>query len=348
MDFRVFQDQGIFSIPQMTAAINRIPYAPRLIQALGIYRDMPQNTLTPIIERRFGKRQVIGAVPFGVRNTIYDTPDRVGGVMRAWSLNSSAMVTKQDTVDTRRFGTAELETVAGVIADKLEWMRQDSIESTIESHRMQALFGVVDNPDGKTLANWFNFFAVSPTTSTYSNAENGNNVRGWCKKTKDTINDVLQGMASTGFVCVLGDNAWNILFDSPEVQDAFKYRSVGDQSTSVAFLTETLGTPNPNQTTINWSALANVFTYAGITFMNYRASVDFPTNKGVVFPIGVTDMFQSVLAPSSLIEESDAQASPFYARTWPKEDGSGIEIYVESNRIEVNALPEACVQVTFS
>jgi hypothetical protein len=350
MNFNMYQDQGLFTIPQMTAAINRIPYAPRLIQALGIFQDVPVNSINPIIERRFGTRQVLSAVPFGVRNNVYDTPKRKGGVMRTMSINTSTMVTKQDAIGVRRFGTMETESVASIIADRLEWMRQDSIESTIESWRMQALLGSIMNPDGSVLANWYNFFEATPVTMPFSAAavSTGAGVRGYCKSVKDAINDALMGTASTGFVGILGDNAWNVLFGIDEIKRAYEYRSVGDQSTSVAFMTETPGTPNPNQTSINWNALANVFTYGGITFLNYRSSVDFPTNKAVFFPMGVRDMFQSVLSPSSLIEEDGEMGTPFYARTWAREDGSGIDIYVESNRIEVNALPEACIQATFA
>jgi hypothetical protein len=351
MNFNMFQDQGLFSVPQITAAVNRIPYAPRLIQALNLYQDVPVCTLNPIIERRFGTRQVLQAVPFGVRNNVHDVPKRRGGVMRTWSINTSTMVTKQDSTGIRRFGTMEAESIASILADRLEWMRQDAIESTIESWRMQALLGSIMNPDSSVLVNWYNFFDVTPTTMPFSAAvlaPGSAGVRGYCKSVKDAINDAFQGMASTGFVGILGDNAWNHLFSIDEIKDAYKYRSVGDQTTSVAFMTETPGTPNPNQNSINWSALANVFTYSGITFLNYRSSVDFPTNKAVFFPMGVRDMFQSILSPSSLIEEEGEMGTPFYARTWVREDGSGIDVYVETNRIEVNSLPEACIQATFS
>ena len=350
MDFRIYQDQGLFSTQQITAAVNRIPYAPRLIQALNIFADVPVNTTTPIIEQRIGARQVIPAVPVGVRNNNYDAPVRKGDVAKALSINTSSMVTKLDAIGVRRFGTQEVESVAAILSDRLEWMRQDSIESTIESMRMQALLGTVKNPDGTVLWNWYNFFDVSPTPKNFvaSSIATGAGVRGYCKEVKDIINDALKGIACSGFVGILGDNAWNKLFSVDEIKDSYKYRSTGDQSNAVAFMTEIPGSPNPNQTSINWGALANIFTYGGITFMNYRSSVDFPTDKGVFFPVGVRDMFQSILAPSSLIEEDGAMGSPFYARTWPREDGSGIEIYVESNRIEANTMPDACIQATFS
>ena len=66
------------------------------------------------------------------------------------------------------------------------------------------------------------------------------------------------------------------------------------------------------------------------------------------FPLGVRDMFQSILSPSSLIDEDGEVGMPFYAKTWAKEDGSGMGIYIETNRIEANVLPEACVQATFT
>jgi hypothetical protein len=347
MNFRAFLDQGLFGIPQMTASINRIPYAPRLIQALGIYEDKPVNTTTPIIERRFGTRQVIDAAPFGVRRNTYDVPNRDGAVMKTWSLNLSSFVSKQDTVGIRRFGTMDAETVASVLSDRMEWMRQDSLESTIENWRMQALMGVINNTDGSNLINWYNFFGVTPTTANFSTATNGSAVQAYCKGIKDSINDALQGIPCTGFVGILGDAAWEAFFASPDIKEAGKYRTTGDQTMATAFTTEVPGAPNPNQTSINWGALANIFTFGGITFMNYRSSVDFPTSKAVFFPLGVRDMFQSVLSPSSLIEEQGEMGQGFYAKTWDKEDGSGIGIYIESNRIEVNALPEACIQATF-
>ena len=344
----MYQDQGVFSVQMLTAAVNRVPYAPRLIQSLGLYNDVPTNTTNPIIERRFGKRQIVNGTPFGVRGTVYDTPDRKGQPFHTMSINTSSFISKLDTVGIRRFGTMEVESVSAVIADRLEWMRQDSIESTIESWRMQALLGSIVNPDMTTLVNWYNFFGVTPTTNDYSVLGNGNNVRGWCKTAKDLINDALQGIPATGYICLLGDNAWNKLFQSTEIQDAYKYRTIGNTVLSTQWIQQIPGSPNPNQTTIDFNSLANVFDYGGITFMNYRASVDFPTNKGVIFPTGVRDMFQSVLSPSSLIEEQGEMGMPFYAMTYPKEDGSGIGVYVESNRIEVNALPEACIQSTFS
>jgi len=202
------------------------------------------------------------------------------------------------------------------------------------------------------MVNWYNFFGVTPTVKNYATsvvtATTGNGVRGYCKGVKDAINDVLQGIPATGYIGLLGDNAWNELFKSEEIKEAYKYRTIGATALSTQWMQQIPGSPNPNQTAIDFNSLANVFDYAGITFMNYRASVDFPTNKAVFFPTGVRDMFQSVLSPSSIIEEQGEMGMPFYAITYPKEDGSGIGVYVESNRIEVNALPEACIQATFS
>jgi len=165
---------------------------------------------------------------------------------------------------------------------------------------------------------------------------------------RDAINDELQGMPATGVVGIIGDNAWDVLFQSPEIQEAYKYRTIGATALSTQWIQQVPGSPNPNQTVIDYSSLANVFDYAGIMFMNYRASVDFPTDRAVFFPTGVRDMFQSVLSPSSIIEEQGEMGMPFYAHTYPKEDGSAIGIYVETNRLEVNTFPEACIQATFS
>jgi len=347
---QIFRDQGLHQIFDMVSAINRIPYQPRLIQALNIFQDTPTNTITPLIERRLGTRQLIDGEPFGVRKHTYDTPNREGKPCRTYSINTSSKVMKHDTVGMRRFGTTEVDSVAATVADRLEWMRHDAIESTIESWRMQCLLGSITNTTGQVLANWYNFFGITPTTENFSVASmtGPTSVMRFCKRIKDRINDALQGIPSTGFVCILGDTAWELLLSVPEIAEAYRYRNVGDQAYSVAFTVNTFGTPHPDQTTINWGALAQVFTYAGITFFNYRASVDFPASRAVFFPMGVRDMFQSILSPSSLYSEAGAFGQPFYAHSWVDPDDSGMNIYVETQRIEACVLPEAVIQSTFS
>jgi len=337
---------------QMTSAINRIPYAPRLIQSLQLWNhSTPTDTDTPFIERQIGKRQIVPIVPYGVRLHTHDSPNREGSPMKTWPMNTSSSVKKTDTVGKRRFGEMTVETLSTLLSDRLEAMRQDTIESSMEYYRMQSLLGDVKNPDGSTVVNWYNFFNVTPTNMNYSTASNGSNVLAYCKTVKDAINDALQGIPCTGYVGILGDNAWNELFKSTEIKDSYKYRSTGDQTTAVAFTQEIPGSPNPNQTSINWGSMANIFTYGGISLMNYRASVDFPTSRAVFFPIGVRGMFDSVLSPSTItgVDQSKVESgTEFYAHTWEEPDGSEMGIFAETNRIEANLLPEACIQATFA
>jgi hypothetical protein len=350
----VFQDQSLFNVQEITAALNRKAWGNRIISSMNLFKNVPTTGKNPIIERMMATRQVIEGTDYRTRKSVGVDPDRQGISVPVWKASDSRSIFKDDVVGIRDLGTNQVLTVAKLISQKMDDMRYNVIENTIESWRLQAILGKVQlstNRKVDWLANW----NVTQPTKNYSNTNNGTAPNVFFKEVTNVIDDALQGTMATGYCCFLSDAAYSTLFQSEIIQKAYSFRTVGDMTLAMQFVTQMAGAPNPNNG-VAFGNIADAFNYGNITFINYRDSVAkdvlgnqiIPSGKGICFPLGVDGMFTSSLVPSTFMSDTSATGSEFYARTYYKDDDDCVCITVESCRVEANALPEATVLITFA
>ena len=91
------------------------------------------------------------------------------------------------------------------------------------------------------------------------------------------------------------------------------------------------------------------FVFGGITFEEYRASVDgqrfIDEGKGHAFPTGTTDLFSDFGAPADFNETVNTLALPYYARQQNKDFNRGIDLHAQSNILPLVNRPSMLVEL---
>ena len=155
-----------FSITQLTAALNKMPYVPKRLGQLGLFKKQGINTTTVMIEEQNGKLMLIPSAARGSSPNVMGGKPRAARVFNILHLPLAANVMADDVQNIRSFGSeSELQSVAEVVNDKLQDMRAD-FEATHEYHRVGAIQGKLLDADlaGTTLFDWFAEFGQTEIT----------------------------------------------------------------------------------------------------------------------------------------------------------------------------------------
>lgn len=324
----VFRDDA-FHFTKLTAAINKIPYAPTRLGSLGLFQDVPVSTLSVAIEMQ---NNVLTLVPTAARGTsgVVKNPERRNvRDFRTVHLPQRVAVMADEIANLRAFGSeTEVETAMRYLQRKAAIPRRD-LDITHEWQRMGALKGQVLDSDGSTVIyNWFTEFGVSQTTDTMAFSNAGTKVNAEIVALKRTIEDKLGGVMMSGLRVLCSAEFFDALVNHPAVIEAYKYQ----QS---AFLR------NDNR---------DGFEFAGVMFEEYRGTIGnqrfIAANKAYAIPMGVPDMFVSYYSPAPYRETVNTDGLPFYMKERDLDWDVGVEWQIQSNPLHMCTRPEAVVEIT--
>ena len=101
-----------------------------------------------------------------------------------------------------------------------------------------------------------------------------------------------------------------------------------------------------NESSMQRDDLRNGFTYAGITFEEYRGGegVTIEADEAWGFPEGVQGMFIERYAPADYMEAANTMGIDFYSKSEPMPFDKGITIETQSNPLVLNTRPNAVVR----
>jgi hypothetical protein len=326
----------VFGIVSLTTAINKLPYAPSRLGAMGLFNKKGITTLTVGIESREGKIALLQTAARGTMPYVAPTKDRKVRTFPVPHIPLNDTVMADDVQGVRAFGSEDaLEGVTEVVNDKLTSMRQLH-ELTHEWHRAGAIQGIVKDGDGtSTLFNLFTEFGITRDTVNFdmdSTSSASVNIQALATQVIRLIEDALGSATYNHIHAMCGDSFFDHLISHPSVKGAYEKWQVG-----------TTGTP---------FTIAEVprtgFTFAGITWENYRGSVGgtrfVPTDEAEFFPVGVQDLFIERYAPADFVETVNTVGKPTYAKQEELRFGKGIEIHTQSNPIVLCARPKVLVR----
>jgi hypothetical protein len=332
----IFADDA-FSIRSMTASANIVPYVPKRIGAMDIFKVVPENTPVAFIERKGTSLSLLPTKPRGSGETTKRPANR-----RDLLPIAIPYVPYDDAVlpsalsGIREFATEDqLESVVGIVTDRLTDMRA-SHEVTHEFHRIGAIKGiVVDADQGLTeLVNLFDAFNISQEEFFFDLEGSGENIKGVCL-------DIIAYMEE-----VLGGNTYDHI-----------HAFVGATFFRNLVMNEEIKTIYNEQTTFKWAAVqqgtgtmgrgTNQVTFGDITFECYRGkvgSVDFiDADRAHFFPVGVPDLFEEHYAPAETMTDVNTPGKVIYAQQQSKDWDSGMDIHTESNPLMICKRPKLLV-----
>lgn len=300
--------QDAFSAISLTAAVSEIPFIPSYLGSLNIFRPVPVNTVTVMVESEGATLQLVKTSERGAPGVQRTRDFRKARNFNTVRVRHSDFVRAHEIQGVRAYGSeTELQTVQAVLAARQQGVRQN-IELTMEYHRLGALQGILLDSDGSTLYNFFTEFGVSqPGEITFSNAAitaaggmraflAQNFVRPMLRAAK-----IGQASAAAGIMPVFlcGDSFFDFVTEHADVKATY----------------------------LNWLAAAELrgkvafgeFEFGGCKFINYRGTDDNSTvaiasGKAKLFLQGVPGLFEVAYSPGESFDLVNTMGRSLYSR----------------------------------
>lgn len=307
--------QDPFTAISLTSFVERTPYLPTGLGALGLFDDLPIRTTALAVEERTGQLVVIPTSPRGAAPTERVTEKRKARYFEAPRLAHGDTVSASELQNVREFGQESvLMQVQTEMARRLAGPTglTSNMEYTWELHRLGAVQGILLDSDGSTLYNWFDEFGITPPTEVAFDlaAKTAGTLRPKCNAIVRAMMRAAQGAwgPQTRVQAIVGDDFWDGLVTHPDVEKTY----------------------------LNWSEAQELrkgtafaaMPFGGIDWMNYRGSNDNSTiavgpTKAKFFPVGAPGVFQRALAPGESVDWVNTPGKPIYvqpifdlARNW--------------------------------
>lgn len=320
--------QDMFSVANLTAAVNKLPAIPGKVGAMGLFDEKGVTSTSVVIDEREGR---LVLVPNTSRN---DDPAPMKGSKRkrrtfeTLHLPLNRPILPSQLQGVAAFGQEDATApVATVINDNLQELK-NSIEATREFQRVGALRGKLLDADGEVISDLFKEFEVSQKKITVALSNAGTNVRKACLDAKRFSESKLGGVMVTGFRALCGPDWFDAMIDHEKVKAAFaNYQEAQDR----------LG-----------GDVRSGFTFGGIEFIEYDVTVSsqrfIPADIAQVFPMarGVFRMFN---APANYNETVNTIGQPFYSKAEERKLGKGWDLEAQANPLAMCLFPEALVEL---
>jgi len=303
----IFADDA-FSMVELTAALDKVPYKPQFLGDLGIFEPRPVRTIHISLEKR---DNVLALIQTSERGAPLDERPNEKRDIRNFN---TVRIAKADALyaheiqSIRAFGAeSELQQVQQELARRMERIRQD-VELTHENMRLGAVQGIVTDADGSTIRNWYTDWDISQAAEIdFELDDTSTNVRGKCQEVRRAMERNAKGAMPPGTqVHALCDDVFfDAFIDHARVRDTY----------------------------LNWAAAEQLrenrafesFPFAGIIFHNYRGTDDnstvaVGTDKAKFFPVGAPGVFQVAWSPGESFDVTNTPGLPVYARMIPDRD----------------------------
>lgn len=322
----IFNDDA-FSLVNLTAAIQNVPYTPGRLGQMGIF-GAPEGLINTTAEIEF-ENDTLTVVPVSQRGAPGTPMSRGSRKLEVFSVPHIKPVDAlmaDEVLGMRAFGTEnEVETVAKVVAQRLGKMRR-AIEYTKESHRMLALKGFTVDKNGNQV-DLFSRFGVSQDTIDFVLDDANTNVRLKCLALIESVEDSLGGLSFSGIRVLCGKTFWSSLIE---------HKSVKESYLATVAASELRGDPRME------------FEFAGIVFERYRGTSDVKISdtEAYAVPEGVVDLFVVRNAPADYVETVGTLGQEVYAKQWLMEADRGVNLEAQANPLHLCTRPKAVKKLT--
>lgn len=323
-----------FSMAALTAAINILPNRYGRIEDLGLMPAKPVRQRQVIVEEMNGVLNLLPTLPPGAPGTVGVRGKRTLRSFVIPHIPHDDVVLPEEVQGIRAFGSeTETEAIASVIARHLETMRNKHA-ITLEHLRMGALKGVILDADGSVLYDLFDEFDITPQTIAFDLSNTSTNVKAKCLATLAAIEDNLKGEFMSGVHCLCSPEFFVALTTHAKVEKAFE---------------------NWQQGAILINDVRRGFTYAGITFEEYRGQATDPSGttrrfiaagEAHAFPLGTVDTFGTYFAPADFNETVNTIGQTLYAKQEARKFDRGTDLHTQSNPLPMCHRPGVLVKLT--
>jgi hypothetical protein len=279
-----------FTMMSLLAAIKNVDYKPNFLGSLNLFQDAPQRTRTVAIESVDETLALVSTSQIGAPPSQMSANKRKVRNFSTVRLAKASEIKAEELQGIRAFGSeSELQQAQAEVASRLSRLTND-IELTWENHRLGAVQGIVTDADGSTLVDFYSEFGVSQDseeTINFSTLTAGQ-VRPVFEAIRRDIIRSGKGLVTTNtrVYALVGDDFWDGLVNHAEVRALYL---------NYAAAQEALGK----------ATAFDSFTFAGITFVNYRGTDDNSTvaigAKKAKFFCDAPGLFQAAWGPAEFM-----------------------------------------------
>lgn len=323
----IFQNDA-FTAVSLTAAINKIPHKPTRIGTLGWFRASGIPTDTAVIEEKNGTIELVQTSERGGPAPTRGNQKRTVRSFLIPHLKKESTIQASSIQGVRAFGSENsLEAVQAVVNERLTDLAND-LDVTIERHRVGAIKGQVLDADDSVLFNFFTEFGVSQQTHEFDLNNDAIFLRKECVEIQRMSENELGAETVTSYRAFCGDSFFDQLIEHESIREALRNQ----------------------EGRLLLEDLRKGFTFGGITWENYRGSVNgtpfFDTGEAYVVPEG-TGIFKTVYGPGDFMDTVNTIGLPRYARqAVDPEFQRWVKVHAQSNPLNICLRPRAIVKVT--
>lgn len=329
-------DAGGFTLAEMTAAIQLLPNPYGRVGQLGLFAPEPIPQRNVIIESIEGELRLLPAVAPGAPATVGSTDKREVRSFAVPHIPHNDVVLPEEVQGVRGLGLAAGEDpLVTVMTRKLARMRAKHAQ-TLEYMRVNALLGVTKDGAGNTIYDWHAEFGLAKKSVDFLFGASNADMMPRCTEVARHIEDNLKGEMMTSIHALVSPEFFDRLVAQKGVKEAY------------AFYQGTAGT-NPLRDDVRRG-----FRFGPILFEEYFGTVTLangstarliPAGEGVAFPLGTLDTFRTYFAPANLMEAVGTYGQELYAYQIARPNGTGIDIYTQSNPLPIVKRPALTVRL---
>lgn len=323
-----------FSQRRLTDAINKMPFVPNRLGAMGLFRASGIDTVNAAVEEKNGILYLVPNKPRGGPGTQNKDAVRKVIPIRTTHLPLEDRLEADEIQGVRAFGSEQaLETVQAKVNEKLTTMRQ-ALEVTHEWHRIGAVKGIQYDADGSTvLNNFFTIFGITARPVVHFNFADVTDadagvIRKLCSTIIRNTEDDLGATPYDHIHALVGANFMDQLVDNAETHEAWKRWQDGQA--------------------LRDSWVRRTFPYGGIMFEEYRGKVGerefIDDDEARFFPVGAPDVFRTLFAPANYLSSANTLGDPVYAKLTPDPKDRWVDIDCQSNPLHLCTRPRVLRQ----
>lgn len=320
---------SLFTMTELTAAINESETPPQRFAELGIFREKGVRTTSVFIEKKGATLQLVPTSARGAPGTPMKTNLRTGKEFRIPHIPVTDEVLADEVQDVRTFGSdSDMEGVQQVRDEKLENMAL-SLDNTLEYHRLGAVQGVVLDADGSVIYDYFDEFGVEEPDTVFLDLvaawdeADGGRIRALALGLKNDMRRALKNQRVTGVHAICGEAFFSKISNHPELRETYLNQMEAKD--------------------LRGSAPDEIFNYGGITWEQYPGygDVEVPEEQCRFLPLGVPDLFQTVFAPAPYFSAVNRTGLPRYTlASLDKTQEKSIDLESQSNPLNICTRPD--------
>jgi len=321
MDIFRTQAQGAFSMAQLTALLLDKPHIPMRLGKMGLFEVDGVRTTDITIERQGNTLRLVQSSARGGPRTQNQKDGRSVIKFPSVRLALTDTLLAEEVQNVRQLGSEnELMPLQDEVTRRMLTM-SNSIEATIEYHRMGALKGIVLDANQAVLLNLYTEFGVVQQTEQAFDLAAASPASGILRKRCSTvirlIRDELGGLPYDHIHCMCSSQFYDDLTAHPEYREFQKgYAAAQGLAAGVVEGTTYFG---------------------GITFEEYRGAVGsvnyVDDDKALFFPVGTPSLFIERYSPAEFEDTVNTIGLPRYAEVLPdpEDPRSKVKAIVQSH-----------------